>query len=242
MRIKNSFFGKRANILMLIMAFHSCTLFGATVVHDPISAGHLLDQLVELDEHYKMFEKQYKTLDDQYKAITGANDNSELFEELLDIGEHYDFWDWTPDISDIEDMTKGGYQAGSLSDRIEYYNKKYGEPHSKEDFVSHSPDHNTAVVQADQAIYSRAGMGMGHEAFDRSNEFHDAYEKQRAEAGTHLTQKQAVDYSNQLLLQMTAILNEILKIESMQLQLLALMTKTEDTSNEFNSQFFTTSY
>jgi hypothetical protein len=238
----NNIFMKKINILILIMFFYCHSLFGATVVHDPISAGHLLDQLLELDEHYKMFEKQYKTLNDQYGAITGANDNSEFFEEILDIGEHYDFWDWTPDISDIEDMVEGGYQAGSLSDRIEYYNKKYGEPHSQEDFVSHSPDHNTAVVQADQAIYSRAGMGMGHEAFDRSNEFHEAYEKQRSVAGTHLTQKQAVDYSNQLLLQMTAILNEILKIESMQLQLLALMTKTEDTTNEFNSRFFQSNY
>ena len=224
---------KKIAFLLIII---STTSYGAELyeVIDEKVLEQVEDQVEWAEDQYDKLEEQYIKLSDTYTALTEVKDFNDAFEFVLDTGE--DYWDWTPSIEDLEKMAEGGYQTGSLSDRIDYYNKTYGTAKTVSDF-SDDPDSTAGHLKANVARSSRYGMGMSHEAFDKTEDFQEQYEKLLAEFPELESQKQSTDFGNRLELQMNQMMNELIKLQAIQVHQLSLDKKILDNVNEFNAHF-----
>ena len=195
----------------------------------------LKDQNLELDAHTI-------TLNDQYLSM-GHGKTS--VDDLFNISTNDDFWDWTPTIEEIEDMRSSGLQEGKLKDRLAYYEGRYGEAKDPEDFnedySENQPHTQIAALQSDQSANARFGLALGEASFNRTEEFQNGYQKQFDKLENIETQKQSADFNNQLQLQLTQMVNELIKLQAAQVKMQSLILKEYDHENEFNDRFFNVS-
>lgn len=210
-----------------------------------VADADVFKKLEELQGKIDFIEDQYYELQDQTTELKKHSDaltNAEDFQDYFNVIDGVsDFWDWTPSVAELEDMNSAGLQAGKLKDRLKYYEERYGEALTaeqfNEDYDTNDPD-STAALQAEQAASSRFSLAMSQEAFDRTEDFQDAYDKQFNKLKSVDSVKKATDMSNQLQLQLTQMMNEMLKLQAKQVEMQALLLKEFDTENEFNDRFF----
>jgi hypothetical protein len=226
------------NVKLLMTALTILASSTVNAFYD-VEDAQVFQQLTDVKTQLETLYDQYEELQAQTEALTEAEDYHDYF---AIIGDAQDFWGWTPSVDELEEMNSAGLQPGKLQDRLKYYESRYGKSKKATDFNENydpqDPTTHMAAVQADQSASSRFALAVGHESFNRAEDFQEGYEKQLNKLKSVDTMKKSADMSNQLQLQLAQLMNEMLKLQSQQVQMQALLLKEFDTENEFNDTFF----
>lgn len=198
-------------------------------------------QLDELIEQKNKLETQIGQLDEQYAAITGSNNFANIFEQKNTDGS--DYFDWIATLDELQQSIQDGSAPSSeLTLKLKEYNEQYGAPHTADTYVPHNPESYSAKWQAEQAMAVREGLGVSEVAFDKADGINSYIKKLRDESYEISTQKQALDYGNNIQLYMVTLMNEIMRLQAQQLRLMAVTENETAQINDFNSKFFNTDF
>ena len=202
----------------------------------------LSSQLEVLQDQKEKLQTQIGQLDDQYLATVGENDFLGLFEQKNKDGS--DFFNWISTLDDLQqNIQQGVYDPDNeLSIRMQEYNEVYGLPQSPEVFVPHDPQSYNAQWQSEQALTVREGLSVSDMAFDKADGVNTHIKKLRDQSYEIYSQKEALDYSNNIQLYLVTLMNEIMRLQAHQLRLMAVAENQTAQVNDFNRRFFNTDF
>lgn len=212
--------------------------------------------LAEAEEHYRVLQSQLDQLveqknslatqivqlDAQYLAITGKNDFYKIFEQKAQDGT--DFFDWITSLDNLQQtiQTDDTYADDELTKKIQHYHNLYGTPKTPDIYVPHDPQSYSAQWQAEQSLAVQEGLSVSDIAFDKADGINQYIKNLRTQGYEISTQKEAIDYGNNIQLYMVTLMNEIMRLQAQQLRLMAVSENETAQINDFNSRFFNTDF
>lgn len=240
---------KKILTIVILLLLNNSSIAIDTIVFDPKNLAEaeehyrvLKSQFDQLVEHARMLETQIEQLDAQYAAITGKNDFHQLFEQKNTDGSN--FFDWISTLDSLQESIQQGVTSPTddISLKVYEYQEIYGKPHAPEAYVPHAPKSYSAQWQAEQALAVQEGLSVSEVAFDKADDINQYIKKLRDEAYEVSTQKEAIDYGNNIQLYMVTLMNEIMRLQAQQLRLLAVSENETTQVNDFNHNFFNTDF
>lgn len=219
--------------LILLFSFSTVTTNASMVVYDPTNNLVFVEQLTQLLQQYEVLQKQLAQIESQYKATTGKN----IFGKQFNDPAHKEFLNWTPTIDELSEMVRGGYQTGSLSDRIEYYNRKFGNPITRSQITPHYEDSEMGIYGELSVESTRGGLAVSDVAFDRVDELSNRIGQLASDLDKQETLKESLDMNSRINIEIATLNVELMRLQAQAVRLSAVSQAEHDQVTAFNSHF-----
>ena len=196
------------------------------------------EQLTTLKAQIEALDLQLTELENQYLAITGSNSFNGSFD-------NDDFWQLIEDMDSLREMIRtngANTDDKTLKESINFYDEIYGSVSEAEDFFPEKPHAYSANSLEGHSAATREGLIMSKTIVERVNEMSNKLREYQDKNYTLNTQKEAIDFGNNLQIELLHSMNELIRMQALQYSLLSESENIETQNNEFNRKFFNTDF
>jgi conjugal transfer/entry exclusion protein len=193
-------------------------------------------------ENWYLAGQQLLELEDQLKEMKKLNIVSGTFDNLFEKDE---FWQLMTDIENLQAIINGK-EVGAVDEALKqsagHYREMYGELRNPDYYNPENSDSYSAFSQSDHSNAVMEGLTTSKAMIERSAELNTLIGGYADENYSLETQKQAIDFGNNLQIELLRVMNEMLRLQAQQVRLMAAAENETAQNNDFNSKFFNTDF